>query len=176
MADPQILSTLRKKRNEIEGTIAAYEKRIEAARHGLAAVAATIRLFELTGEPQEFPAYAATGRLRRRGEMVAVCRAALAAEGPLDTRELAVRVLRAKGLDQGDKVLRQTVTFKIVQALSMAAKRGTIGEAGKRKGVRVWHCRSPLEELNSSVEGKRGTDRCLRKLASKLEITPFRSL
>ena len=56
--------------------------------------------------------------------MVTVCREALAAEGPLDTRELAVRVIRAKGLDEGDKVLRQTVAFRVVQALSIAAKRG----------------------------------------------------
>lgn len=138
MADPQILSTLRRKRDEIEATIAAYEKRIEAARHDLAAVAATIRLFELTGEPRQFPAYAAIGRLWKRGEMVAVCRQALDKEGPLDTRELALRVIRAKGLDADDKVMRQTVAFRVVQALSVAAKRGTIGGAEKRKGVRVW--------------------------------------
>ncbi len=138
MADPQILSTLRRKRDEIEATIAAYEKRIEAARHDLAAVAATIRLFEVNGEPLQFPAYAAIGRLWKRGEMVAVCRAALAAEGPLDTRELAVRVLRAKGLDEADKVMRQTVAFRVVQALGIAAKRKTIETDGKRKGVRVW--------------------------------------
>jgi hypothetical protein len=139
MAEPHILSTLRRKRDEIEATIAAYEKRIEAARHDLAAVAATIRLFELTGETLQFPAYVDLGRLWRRGEIVAVCREALAAEGPLDTRELAVRVLRAKGLDESDKVMRQTVAFRVVQALSIAAKRGGVGSKGKRNGVRVWY-------------------------------------
>jgi hypothetical protein len=47
-------------------------------------------------------------------------------------------VINAKGLDASDKVLRQTVTFRIVQALSIAAKRGTIDGAGKRKDVRLW--------------------------------------
>jgi len=138
MADPQILSTLRRKRDEIEAAIVTYESKVEDAKRDLAAVVATLRLFELNGEPQEFPAYAAIGRLWKRGEMVAVCREALEQEGPLDTRELAVRVLRAKGLDEADRVMRQTVAFRVVQALSIAAKRGTIGSGGKRKGVRLW--------------------------------------
>jgi hypothetical protein len=44
----------------------------------------------------------------------------------------------AKALDEGDKVLRQSVTFRIVQTLSIAAKRGRFVNGGKRKGVRVW--------------------------------------
>lgn len=138
MADPHILTARRRKRDDIKSAIAAYEKKIEEAKRDLAAVAATLRLFEIDGEPQQFPAYADIGRLWKRGEMVKVCRQALEQEGPLDTRELAVCVLRAKGLDEGDKVLRQSVTFRIVQALSIAAKRGKIGDGGKRKGVRVW--------------------------------------
>ena len=111
--------------------IAAFEKKIEEAKCDLAAVAATLRLFEVHGEPRQFPAYADIERLWKRGEIVKVCREALDQEGPLDTRELAVRVLRAKGLDDGDKVLRQSVTFRIVQALSLAAKRGRMATAGR---------------------------------------------
>ena len=139
MADPQIVSTLRRKRDEIEVAIVTYESKVEDAKRDLAAVVATLRLFELSGEPHEFPAYASIGRLWKRGEMVAVCRAALHKEGPLDTRELAVRVLRAKGLDEHDKVMRQTVAFRVVQALSISAKRGRIASESKRKGVRVWN-------------------------------------
>jgi len=74
-----------------------------------------------------------------RGEIVTVCRAALEAEGPLDTRESALHVNRAKRLDEADNVLRKAVAFRIVQALSFAAKRGKIAsEGGVRKGVRVW--------------------------------------
>ena len=142
MADPQILTTLRRKRDEIESVIATYRAKIKDAEYDLSAVAATLRLFELNGEPQQFPAYADIGRLWKRGEIVSVCRDALAKEGPLDTRELALRVIRAKGLDEGDGVLRKTVAFRIVQALSIAAKRGKIGSAAKRSGVRVWS--SPL--------------------------------
>ena len=139
MAEPQILSTFRRKRDEIENAIAAYRAKIKDAERDLSAVAATIRLFELNGEPQQFPAYADVGRLWKRGEIVAVCRDALAKEAPLDTRELALRVIRSKGLDQGDGVLRKTIAYRIVQALSITAKRDKLGSEGKRKGVRVWN-------------------------------------
>jgi len=138
MADPQILTTLRRKRDEIESAIASYEARIAAAKRDLTAVNATLHLFELNGEPQQFPLYVDIGRLWKRGEVVQVCRAALALEGPLDTRELALRVIRAKGLDQTDPEMRKAVAFRIVQALLIAKRRGTIASDGKRKGVRVW--------------------------------------
>lgn len=37
---------------------------------------------------------------------------ALLAKGPLDTRQLALRVTRAKGLSESDKVLAQTVALR----------------------------------------------------------------
>ncbi len=138
MADPQVVSTLRRKRDEIESAISAYRAKIEDAERDLSAVATTLRLFELNGEPQQFPAYADIGRLWKRGEIVTVCRDVLAKEGPLDTRELALCVIRTKGLDEGDGVLRKTVAYRIVQALSIAAKRKRIASVGKRGGVRLW--------------------------------------
>ncbi len=138
MADPHILTTLRAKRDDIQAAIEAYEAKIEAAKRDLAAVNAVLRLYEMDGERREFPTYVDLGRLWKRGEISAVCRQALEQEGPLDTRDLAVRVIRAKGLDEGDKVLRQTITFRIVQTLSIAAKHGRFASDGKRKGVRVW--------------------------------------
>ena len=102
------------------------------------AVAATLRLFELDGEPQQFPTYVEIRRLWKRGEIVTVCRDALAKEGPLDTRELALRVIRAKGLDEGDGALKMTVAYRIVQALGIAAKRDRINGNDRRRGVRLW--------------------------------------
>ena len=124
MADPHAISILRRKRDEIESAISAYERRIKDAQRDLSAVNATLRLFELSGDTQQFPVYVDLSRLFKRFEMVRLAKAALAEEGPLDTRELALRVMRAKGLDESDKVMRQTIAFKLVQALSIAAKRG----------------------------------------------------
>ena len=120
MADPQILTTLRRKRDEIENTLAAYRSKIPDAERDPYAVVATICLFEQS-EPAGGHAWSHLSRLGTRGEIVTVCRAALEAESPLFMRELALRVIRAKGLGEGDRVLRKAVTFRIVQALSIEA-------------------------------------------------------
>jgi hypothetical protein len=101
-------------------------------------VNAVLRLFELNGEPQEYPVCVDLSRIWKRSEIVAASRLFREAEGPLDTRELAQRLVRMKGLDDGDAVLRQSVSYRIVQALSIAAKCGKLGSDGKRKGVRTW--------------------------------------
>jgi hypothetical protein len=136
--EPQIVTTLRSKRDAIEQTIASYQKKIEAARRDLAHVNATLRMFESPEGRTQFPVYMDTLRLFRRGEIVTICKAALAKEGPLDTRELALRVIRAKRLDTKDAVLRKSIAFRIVQALRLQAKRGGVIALPKRKGVRVW--------------------------------------
>ena len=81
MAEPQIVSTLRRKRDDMQAAIEAYEAKIEAAKHDLAAVNATLRLFELSGETLQSPAYVDLGRLWKRGEIVTVCREALVPKG-----------------------------------------------------------------------------------------------
>ena len=53
MAEPLIITTLRTKRDQIEGLIAHLENRLKEARTDLAHVNATLRLFEMDGEAQE---------------------------------------------------------------------------------------------------------------------------
>ncbi len=84
MADPQILSTLRRKRDEIESAIAPYEAKIDA-KCDLSAVNATLRIFDLNGEPSPLPVYIDTNYLWKIGEIVKVCRQALEQEDPLNT-------------------------------------------------------------------------------------------
>ena len=138
MTDPQILVTLRTKRDYIERVIATYEKKIEAAKIDLAHINATLAMFEAPEGRTQFPVYMDTLRLFRRGEIVTICKAALAKEGPLDTRELALRVIKDKRLDAKDAVLRRSIAFRIVQAMRLQAKRGQVNGLPKRRGVRVW--------------------------------------
>ena len=141
MADPHILTTLRRKRDETEATIRAYEKKAEALRRDLAHVNATLRLFELNGDLEVFPVHMDLNRLFKRGEVFAICKQALeAAPEGLDTRELALAAIRAKGMDEGDAVLRKAISYRIVQAMRMQEMRGKVSSSGKRKGVRVWGC------------------------------------
>ena len=138
MADLHIISTLTTKRDAIERTIAAYEKRIEVAKRDLSHVNATLAMFAAPEDRTEYPVYMDTLRLFKRREIATLAKAALAQEGPLDTRELALRVIRSKGMDEGDRVLRASIAFRITQALNLQAKRGSICALPKRKGVRMW--------------------------------------
>src|SRR5436190_21189401 len=95
MADPQVLTTLRRKQAEIENAIAAYEKRAEEARRDLAAIDAAIGLFSVEPGAEHVASYMDVYRLFKRGEQIAICKAALASEGPLSTPELALRVTQA---------------------------------------------------------------------------------
>lgn len=138
MVDPQVVVTLQRKRDDIERVIVAYEKKIEAAKRDLAHVNATLAMFEAPEGRTQFPVYMDTLRLFKRGEIVTICKAAITKQGPLDTRELALAVLKAKGLDAKDTVLRRSIAFRIVQALRLQMKRRAVIALPKRKGVRVW--------------------------------------
>ena len=136
MGEPVAVLALRRRRDHISGIIAEYERKIRDAQHDLIHVVASLRLFELTGDPSEFPPYIDLNRLLRRGETTRLCLAALAAEGPLDTRELAQRIMKAKGLNETDKVLGQAIALRIVQTLRL--KRAKVDGRERRKGVSLW--------------------------------------
>ncbi len=120
MSEPQIVNTLRTERDQIESVILGYEKALEQARLDLAHVNATLAIFEPTADPSGVKAYMDTSRLFPRGEIVKLCRTALEAEGPLDTRQLALRVAAATGLDGSDPMIRKALAYRIVQAMTLA--------------------------------------------------------
>ena len=47
---------------------------------------------------------------------------------------LAVRVILAKGINEADSVLRTSITYRIVQAMRLQAKRGSLNFAGREDG------------------------------------------
>ena len=79
-------------------------------------------------------------RLFKHRELSNLCREFLAT-GPLNTRELANKVIIAKGLDAGDKELAKSIALRIVQNLNQQDRRGTVRKDGKRGGVCVWRLR-----------------------------------
>jgi hypothetical protein len=139
MVDPLSVQALRKKRDRIRDTIATYEMRLREAQADLAHVIAALRLFEIDGDPTDFPAYVDLNRVFRRGETTKFCMAALRTDGPLDTRELTARIMRSKSIDEHDKVLSQAIALRIVQTLRAAARRGRVDGSIRRKGVCLWH-------------------------------------
>jgi hypothetical protein len=70
MAESSTITTLRTKRDQIEGLIAHLEDRIKEARTDLAHVNATLRLFEMDGGAREsVRAYMNLNRVSPRGEV-----------------------------------------------------------------------------------------------------------
>jgi hypothetical protein len=138
MAEIRTVTTLRYKRAEIERSIANYEKRIAQAQSDLAHINAAISIFEASGDPKGFPAYVDIHRLFKRGEPIALCKQALA-QGPMTTRQLALYVMKSKGLDQGDKVLAKTIGLRLIHALRMQCERGNVRRTGKRdRAALIW--------------------------------------
>lgn len=137
MAEIRTVTTLRHKRDEISASIRLYEKKLEQARADLAHVTAAIRIFAGTDRPQDIPRYVDSYRMFKRGEPWAICAAALAS-GPQTTKELALALMRAKGLAMGDSVLAKAIGHRLIHSLRMQEKRGRVLREGKRKGVSVW--------------------------------------
>ncbi len=71
MADPLVVQTLRDKRAEVLGRITAYEAQIAQAKHDLAHINATIRLFT---EPEKQRArYLVSYGFFKKGEIADLC-------------------------------------------------------------------------------------------------------
>ena len=140
MAESTTVTALRTKRDELERIIGSYEKSISAARRDLAHVNATLELLGRDGASNIYPSRLSIVRMFERGEIFCLCNNAALAAAPegLDTRELALAVIRAKGLDERDSVLRRAINYRIIQVMLRQEMRGRITGAGKRKGLRVW--------------------------------------
>jgi hypothetical protein len=52
------------------------------------------------------------------------------AEGPTDTLELALAIMKAKGLDLNDLEIAQSLTGQIIPVLWMQQKRGNVETVG----------------------------------------------
>ena len=140
MAEIRTVTTLRSKRAEILSSITLYEKRLAQARADLSHVTACIAIFEASGEGEELSSYVDTHRMFARGEMIRLCKEALA-KGPKTTKELALHVMAAKGLDTGDKVLAHAMAQRMIHALRQQWRRGQLQDGGRVKGARVWALR-----------------------------------
>ncbi len=129
-----LLSQLARKRAEIAGAIKKHEASIAQAKHDLAHINATINILEGSDGSRT---YIVSQGFFAKGEIATICQRHLT-DGPLNTRELAERVMCEKGLDVSDGPLRNSVVYKVVQALRHAARRRVVVMIEKRAGICVW--------------------------------------
>ncbi len=128
--------TLRIKRDEVKASVELYSTYLEQAKADLAHVEAAMRLFETTEEPA--PRYISVLRLFKRRERIGLCREALAEKGPLDTREIAIEVMKRKGFNVGDMALQTAITRRLLHSLRMQQIQGLMVMIGKRNRLCVW--------------------------------------
>ena len=144
MSEPLVVQTLTEKRAEILGRIRAYEAQIAQAKHDLAHVNTTIELFATS--PRRHVATSARQRARtmvshgfsKKGEIADICVRHLDVDGEMTTQAVAEQVMAARGLDRSDAARRNSVVFKVVQALRHAKRRKLVRMLEKRKGMCVW--------------------------------------
>lgn len=141
MAETHSVHALRTKSDEIRAIIRKYEALLRRAQHDLAHVNAALKIFEATGQPSDYPSYVDLTRVFRRGETTAMCLEALRTEGPLDSRELTLRVMRSRDLDESDTVLRNAVGFRVIHAMRRQAVRGIVAATAKKNRAFVWQLR-----------------------------------
>src|SRR5271169_3592431 len=154
MEEPLVIQTLKQKRAEISGAIAAYQAQIAQARHDLAHLNASIRLFE-SGERNR-AGYIVSHGFFKKGEIADICARHLQADGELNTRDLAERVMCERNLDPTDTALRNSVVFKVVQALRHAARRKIVTMVEKRKGICIWTALGGLSLRLANTPSRRG--------------------
>jgi hypothetical protein len=119
MAESRTAETLQRKRDAITRSIAECEKRLNQAEADLAHINSGIRIFAHGDAEEKFVAhYVDIYRMFKRGEMAAICREA-SQDGPRNTRELALAVMKAKGPDAGDKVLAKAIAHRLIHALQI---------------------------------------------------------
>ena len=153
MAEIRTVTTLKSKRDDITRAIVNYENKIAQAKVDLAHINAAIRIFEI-GEDTPAEAgktvapYVDIYRMFKRGEMVAICKAALA-KGPMNTRQLSAVLLNAKGLDGGDKVLEKAISYRLIHALRIQAAPASWSLWG---GIRLQGCGGCRRGLNLSAK------------------------
>ena len=70
----------------------------------------------------------------KKGEIADICVRHLKEDGDLNTRQLAERVMCERNLEVTGTALRNSVVFKVAQALRHAARRNAVTMARKQKG------------------------------------------
>jgi hypothetical protein len=132
MAEPIVISGLKKKQEEIRRQIADLEKKLQAVRKDFLAISEALRVF---GDAQS---RAKPEKLFGRGERARIIFNALrtSPEG-LDTKEIAAIVAKEKCLVLNESELRDLERHVGISMHNFTV-RGIVRKGELRDGVRVW--------------------------------------
>lgn len=137
MPEIQVINTLNTKRHEIEAYIGSLEQDLEQARRDLSAILAAIKVFSAEGP--RVTAYMNLAKLFPRHSLPKLAREALEANPDgISTVGVARYVMAAKGLDLGDRHLRKSIAYKLVQVLRRWERQRKVRRTGKEGSAVVW--------------------------------------
>jgi hypothetical protein len=140
MADPHVISALREKRAIVAGLIEKLERKLEQRRADLTHIDGVLRLFQPDRDPEAIRpkrAYARRTRYFAKGELSRLVLEALRDAGkPQTTDDIAGQIIRAKGFNTADSVLRVAIRDQGLTALRAFRKRGTVEQTGLGRGLR----------------------------------------
>jgi hypothetical protein len=145
MSETHVIPALRAKRAEISGHIHDLDKRIARMRANLANIDAAIRLLSPGADPDTIPPKRTYRRTKyfARNELARMALDVLRkAPAPLAAKEIALAIMRAKGMALGDDSLCATVTDMLLVALRSLAKRESVAKSGTSRNA-MWALGAP---------------------------------
>jgi hypothetical protein len=121
MADPHVISALRKKRAELSGELVAAEKRIVLLRADIASLDGAIRVFDPTAAPDKIrpilrrkkPTLIPRGQCSR-----AVLDMLRHSESPMTVREIATQLAARYEMDASDTAAMKALVAKVRNTLA----------------------------------------------------------
>ncbi len=133
MGEPDVISGLKAKQQEIRRRISELEDDIKVCRADLVSISETLRIF---GDPD---AYVKPEALFSRGDLARTIFDALrGSPNGLDFPALTGIVAKANNLDMNDAKLAQTVRTRVNNALYRYMHRNEVFNRKGRDGLRVW--------------------------------------
>jgi hypothetical protein len=141
MENEHVINGLMRRRQEIADALDQAQGKVRQLVLDIDAVDAVIRLFQPDAEiglvrvrptPRRHQAIRGESSrliLRMLGE----------AEGPMATRDILLRVMEARGLNAGDKVMYEAMRGRVSSCMRGLRERGRVASEGKAgAGVRWW--------------------------------------
>ncbi len=141
MENEHVLSGLIRKRQEVAAELDAAQSRVRRLVLEIDAVDATIRLFDPSSEIGLVRVRPAPRRhMAFRGESSRLILSMLRDAGEaLTTREIARRIMEARGLNTADRAMAETMHLRVGSSLRGMRERGTLASSqGKGASVRWW--------------------------------------
>lgn len=140
MAEPHVVTALIKKRSDLAAEIEQLQNKLKQTVIQLDHVEATLRIFKPDIDLGEvMPRRVPTAHHAFRGEMSRIILETLRqTERPLTSIQLTEAVMKERGLDVDDKVLRRTITKRVCACLRHWRNKGALKSTSGAGDLNLW--------------------------------------